>query len=917
MKRNYLMASMLAIAAIFTGCSEVDEFFTPNTSKTYEASVIASKEKVEGLWDAEEEGTRAVFVGGNNRRFATLWDEDDVVRVYKDGVEIGTMSLNTTANKPYQGTKDAYLSGTLTVTGNIQAGDDVTLYLTSRENLVRPYTGQTGSINDLSKNFSYQTKTVKVASVDGNKITLEKANMDHQQAYLRFVLTDEEGNRLHPQQLIISADPIDGYDGQIVTSVAADNSEEYGDLVINAEADCGEYPGELFVAVLNENDNAKKVNYHLTVINEDGVTYTGPNTVQVNTTDDRPCRFAPPKGELNRVWRKLAKVEPTVELGTQMKMVVGTKRTRVPVVKAGETVVPATCTYTSSNYAVASVNASTGEVMALSTGTATITVNIAPYGVSRTYTVTVIEPITEYVDLGLSVNWAKMNIGAESETDYGTYFCWGEVDGYTNENDYGKNEFGWPTYKWAPEPFKFSKYVPNNQASEYGYNGFYDNKSTLDTEDDAAAINWGSNWRMATFTEWTELNATRQNSNYVWQWQTDYLGSGHKGILITWNHGTPNDPSDDTHLFLPAAGDVSAGGERNQDLGLYYSSTLYSNVYEAYNFVFGEAGHNADRTDYRTNAKSIRAVCPKTNLTLAPQMKILQGTKKTRKPVVTVGSTDVTSQCTFTYSSNNYSVARVSPTGEVTGVTPGTATITVTSSAPYVASTAYTVTVTAPVPETYAVDLGLSVKWATMNIGAESETDYGTYFCWGEVDGYTNENDYGKNEFGWPTYKWAPEPFKFSKYVPNNQASEYGYNGFYDNKSTLDTEDDAAAINWGSNWRMATFTEWTELNATRQNSNYVWQWQTDYLGSGHKGILITWNHGTPNDPSDDTHLFLPAAGDVSAGGERNQDLGLYYSSTLYSNVYEAYNFVFGEAGHNADRTDYRTNAKSIRAVWDD
>ena len=39
--------------------------------------------------------------------------------------------------------------------------------------------------------------------------------------------------------------------------------------------------------------------------------------------------------------------------------------------------------------------------------------------------------IYEYVDLGLSVKWAKCNVGAEKETDAGLYFAWGETTGYT------------------------------------------------------------------------------------------------------------------------------------------------------------------------------------------------------------------------------------------------------------------------------------------------------------------------------------------------------------------------------------------------------------------------------------------------------------------------------------------------------
>ena len=40
------------------------------------------------------------------------------------------------------------------------------------------------------------------------------------------------------------------------------------------------------------------------------------------------------------------------------------------------------------------------------------------------------------------------------------------------------------------------------------------------------------------------------------------------------------------------------------------------------------------------------------------------------------------------------------------------------------------------------VDLGLSVKWATCNIGATKPEEYGDYYAWGELN---PKNDYSWN----------------------------------------------------------------------------------------------------------------------------------------------------------------------------
>ena len=112
-----------------------------------------------------------------------------------------------------------------------------------------------------------------------------------------------------------------------------------------------------------------------------------------------------------------------------------------------------------------------------------------------------------------------------------------------------------------------------------------------------------------------------------------------------------------------------------------------------------------------------------------------------------------------------------------------------------------------------AVDLGLpsGMKWASCNVGADKPEDYGNYYAWGEV--------LPKEDYSWITYKYANGDYnKLTKYC--NDASD-GDNGFTDNKTTLDPEDDAAHVNWGGSWRMPTYAEWDELQ-----SNCTWTWTT-------------------------------------------------------------------------------------------
>ena len=96
-----------------------------------------------------------------------------------------------------------------------------------------------------------------------------------------------------------------------------------------------------------------------------------------------------------------------------------------------------------------------------------------------------------------------------------------------------------------------------------------------------------------------------------------------------------------------------------------------------------------------------------------------------------------------------------------------------------------------------AVDLGLSVKWANMNVGATKDSGFGTYFAWGETK--------PKNYYSWNTYLWSQGD---SNFLIRYTAS--------DKKTQLMPNDDAARANLGGEWRMPTADECEELIDPRQ-----------------------------------------------------------------------------------------------------
>ena len=114
------------------------------------------------------------------------------------------------------------------------------------------------------------------------------------------------------------------------------------------------------------------------------------------------------------------------------------------------------------------------------------------------------------------------------------------------------------------------------------------------------------------------------------------------------------------------------------------------------------------------------------------------------------------------------------------------------------------------------VDLGLSVKWATCNIGASSPTDFGNYYAWGET---SPKSDYAESN---------------SKTYGRNMIDIGG-----------NPRCDAARANWGGSWRLPTYAECEELL-----SNCYSEWTTQ---NGVAGRRFT---STKNGSS----IFIPAAG---------------------------------------------------------
>ncbi|MCQ2059917.1 MAG: Ig-like domain-containing protein [Bacteroidaceae bacterium] len=202
------------------------------------------------------------------------------------------------------------------------------------------------------------------------------------------------------------------------------------------------------------------------------------------------------------------------------------------------------------------------------------------------------------------------------------------------------------------------------------------------------------------------------------------------------------------------------------------------------------------------------------------------------------------------------------------------------------------------------VDLGLSVKWATCNVGANKPEEYGSYFAWGETAGSPyipgKTEDYTKS-FDWSSYRYCN-----GSEVSITKYSTDSYCGTVDNVTMLALSDDAARANWGGSWRIPTATEIDELL-----NNCTWTWTTQ---NGVYGYRVTSNITGYTDKS----IFLPAAGlrdeDRLEYVDNADSFGYYWTSSLYTDFCgDAYILSFESDNHMGDFS-YRCWGLSVRPV---
>ncbi len=171
------------------------------------------------------------------------------------------------------------------------------------------------------------------------------------------------------------------------------------------------------------------------------------------------------------------------------------------------------------------------------------------------------------------------------------------------------------------------------------------------------------------------------------------------------------------------------------------------------------------------------------------------------------------------------------------------------------------------------VDLGLSVKWATCNVGASSPSGYGNYYAWGETSTKSEYTEDNSDTYG-------------------RRMSDISGNSSYD----------AACANWGGSWRLPTEDECRELLI---NCDYEWTTQ-----NGVAGMRFT-------SKRNGNSIFFPAAGwrfGTSTGGSAGE-YGYYWSSTPHERSTQiVFTLYFHPRGRTNAHWDYRYYGHPVRPV---
>ena len=450
------------------------------------------------------------------------------------------------------------------------------------------------------------------------------------------------------------------------------------------------------------------------------------------------------------------------------------------------------------------------------------------------------------LDLPSGILWASYNVGATKPEEYGGHYAYGEVE--------EKEVYNWNTYLYCDGSKETLRELGDICGTQY----------------DVAQVKWGGNWRMPTL---EDINELFKNTN---NW------CGHLNEVF----GMFFEGKNGNSIFLPAAGlyvddifyNKGYSGEYWQ-VGSFWSS-VFGDVSSG-SLWFAASGINGMSGRDECYGLSVRPVrvnglnYPKISLS-AKEVYVDVGAETSFDVLSGSGRYAIINEFAdkvdvkVEQSTNGTWVVRVKGNSE------GLASVTIRDVMTCkLASFKVRVTKVINSTPSVAVDLGLSVKWASYNIGATKPEEPGGYYSWGEMD---IKNLYNSNNY---------EYYDSSNKVFRNIGS-----------NICGTQYDIAHVKWGGGWRLPTLDEIKELN---EKCTFVWSVKGGTLGCSVIG---------PNGNS----IFLP----ISPDFDDDPHTGNYWTGTIGDSERSAYAFRFYKTSNDGMNTyigSYvRYSSYSVRPV---
>lgn len=454
------------------------------------------------------------------------------------------------------------------------------------------------------------------------------------------------------------------------------------------------------------------------------------------------------------------------------------------------------------------------------------------------------------VDLGLSVLWADCNVGANYPSEFGGLYGWTDATG--NNTSINNN-----VYPSANPPMSICG------------NAKYD----------IARKKWGGAWKLPTKDEFNELIKKCT-------WELEVIGNS-GGYIVTGPNGNK--------IFLPLAGQRKGQKNMAEYTGMYWSGN--SSLKPCHGFK--NAAYSLSLSAYNASTvlaprfmgQSVRPVLPKSNVSTTTRRQ----TRTRSLEIITDCQTEANDVTTASRSKTEAVVSDCHSDKETVRTAHLSKIETVVSDCKTLPQTSATDSETRatdndidekdilyPIPADsvlnrkhyytgpYAIDLGLSVRWADRNLFATSPYDPGKLLRWADTTGKENS---------------ASKEMEWDENIPKEIAG---------------TEYDIAHKKWKRKWRMPTADEMKELK-----EKCKWKWTKK---SGASGYTVTGPNGNS--------IFLPLTGFRVGNIKKMQDEnGFYWTSTRKDDERTIWNLSFVKKVQFMGVDTYYLGY-GIRPVWE-